>query len=294
MEFYQLRTFVIVAEEQSITKAAKRLYTTPPSVSAHIKALEVELKVQLFERSATGMQITEKGRILREKAEKTLLAAQDFVNHASMMQDQLLGNVRFGINATSDYLRVPQIAKKLNDVAPGIELQIISSDTGQILESLQNSTMDIAYVFGQEVPDSLARHKLTETELVVAAPAAWRSQIETANWQAVSALPWIYSNHYCPFEELAVDLFAQHNLEFNRALCSNNETTKCELIASGVGISLLERGEAEKAVAQGKVCIWKTEPITCELAIAYVAQRDEDPLLSAVRATVLKVWQVSP
>ena len=77
MELYQLRSFVIVAEEKNVSKAAKRLFTTPPSVNAHIKDLETEWNVALFDRTARGMKITEQGEILKEKAQQTLQAAQD-------------------------------------------------------------------------------------------------------------------------------------------------------------------------------------------------------------------------
>ena len=68
MELTHLRTFVIVAEEKSISQAARRLFTTPSSISVQIKALEDELGVQLFIRNARGMQITDKGDVLLLKA----------------------------------------------------------------------------------------------------------------------------------------------------------------------------------------------------------------------------------
>lgn len=70
MELYQLQTFIIVAEEGSITGAARRLYTTPSTVSMHIRALEDELGVELFTRSNQGVTITAKGQQLREKADR--------------------------------------------------------------------------------------------------------------------------------------------------------------------------------------------------------------------------------
>ena len=61
MELYQLRTFAAVAEEAHLTRAAERLHLSQPAVSGHIKALEQELDVRLFERTATGMVLTESG-----------------------------------------------------------------------------------------------------------------------------------------------------------------------------------------------------------------------------------------
>jgi DNA-binding transcriptional LysR family regulator len=54
MELTHLHTFITVAEEKSITRAARRLFTTPSAVSMHIKALEDELNIQLFVRRRNG------------------------------------------------------------------------------------------------------------------------------------------------------------------------------------------------------------------------------------------------
>ena len=70
MELYQLRTFAAVAEEGHLTRAAERLHLSQPAVSGHIKALEQELDVRLFERTATGMVLTEPGRQLLGHANK--------------------------------------------------------------------------------------------------------------------------------------------------------------------------------------------------------------------------------
>ena len=58
MELYQLRTFAAVAEESHLTRAAERLHLSQPAVSGHIKALEGELGVRLFDRAPTGMELT--------------------------------------------------------------------------------------------------------------------------------------------------------------------------------------------------------------------------------------------
>jgi DNA-binding transcriptional LysR family regulator len=58
MEFYQLRSFVAVAEAGHLTRAAEKLHVSQPAVSAQIKALEDELELALFERTSSGMVLT--------------------------------------------------------------------------------------------------------------------------------------------------------------------------------------------------------------------------------------------
>ncbi|TXD86455.1 LysR family transcriptional regulator, partial [Mitsuaria sp. TWR114] len=76
MELYQLKSFLAVVAERNLTRAAEKVFTSVPAVSAQIKALEEELGVQLFERSSRGMTLTAAGEKLAEEARRTLDAAQ--------------------------------------------------------------------------------------------------------------------------------------------------------------------------------------------------------------------------
>ncbi len=69
MELYQLRSFITVAGENHLTRAAQKLNTSQPAVSAHIKALEEEFGFSLFVRTPKGMQLTPGGQALCTKAE---------------------------------------------------------------------------------------------------------------------------------------------------------------------------------------------------------------------------------
>ena len=72
MELYQLKTFITVAEEEHLTRAAQRLNTSQPAVSAHIKSLEEELGLSLFIRTPKGMRLTEEGTALKSRAAEAL------------------------------------------------------------------------------------------------------------------------------------------------------------------------------------------------------------------------------
>jgi DNA-binding transcriptional LysR family regulator len=292
MELYHLRTFVIVAEEKNVTRAAKRLFMTPPAVSAHIKTLEEELNVTLFVRTPQGMQITEKGLLLKTKAEQTLRAAQDMVNHATQMQNHLLGRVAVGLNALPGFLRVGQLVTQISTNYPGIDLAFVSSVSGRIIEGLQNGTLDTGYIFGASPCEPVVSRCLATVELVIAAPKSWESQTANADWKDIADLPWIYSTIYCPFQVIIDDLFKQHSLKCRHAVQSEDELTKCELVSAGVGLALLEKQEAEDAAEAGKLTIWKTDPIQCELSLAYLGERRQDPLVAALETEVLRIWNV--
>ena len=70
MNIKQLKYFLVVAEERQITSAAKKLYIAQPPLSYQLKQLEKEVGVQLFVRTAHGIELTEEGKVFQKYAEK--------------------------------------------------------------------------------------------------------------------------------------------------------------------------------------------------------------------------------
>ena len=69
MEIRVLQYFLMVAREQNITKAAKQLHLTQPTLSRQLMQLEEELNTPLFIRGKRKIELTEAGMILRRRAE---------------------------------------------------------------------------------------------------------------------------------------------------------------------------------------------------------------------------------
>jgi molybdate transport repressor ModE-like protein len=82
VDLYHLKTFVAVAREGSITRAAEVVHLSQPAVSAHVKEVEDALGLTLFERTSRGMSLTADGRRLLAKAEHALAAHQDLLEEA--------------------------------------------------------------------------------------------------------------------------------------------------------------------------------------------------------------------
>ena len=293
MELNHLKTFIVVAEEKNVTRAAERLYMTPSSVSAHIKALEDELNIMLFVRKPQGMEITEHGDTLRAQAESIMRGVQGMVDLSAKLQASLIGKVRIGLNTSFKFLRVAELITRVRQSYPKVDLVFESTSTGLAFSSLRERTLDAGFIFGDAPDKFITTHGLYKAELVVAAPVAWQSQIARASWNDMALLPWVYPTAYCPFHSIVDKTFKREHISYQQAVTSDNDTTKLELVSAGIGLALLERTEAEEAAQEGKIAIWQRRSFKCELSWAYLKNRSEDPLIKALTEDVLKVWEQS-
>jgi DNA-binding transcriptional LysR family regulator len=288
MELHHLHTFVTVAAAGSITGAAAQLHTTPSGVSMNLKALEDELGVRLFVRTARGVTLTEAGERLRVQAQQTLTSAQALTDQARALRGKTLPQARVGLNASSTFLRAAALIASAHEI--GLDLHIVSGNSRQVLDGLRGETLDLGFVFGAVQDAALTAHPLCVAELVIAAPLAWANRL--TDWESAAGLAWIYGDGYCPFQEIVDRLFAERGLAYNKALQSDDETTKSELVTAGVGVTLLERSEAEQAASQGKLALWmipETPPITCALSLVH--RRVLSPELRLLRDAVLRAWR---
>jgi DNA-binding transcriptional LysR family regulator len=78
MELRHLRAFVAVAEEGTFTRAARRLHVSQPPLSRQVRQLERELGITLFTRRRDGVELTQDGTLLLERAQAALTAFRDF------------------------------------------------------------------------------------------------------------------------------------------------------------------------------------------------------------------------
>lgn len=290
MELHQLEVFVIVAEEENITRAAKRLFTTPSSISMTVKSLEDELGVQLFQRTSRGMQITERGRLLYDKAQNTLRAAQELANYATEIQSNLIGRVIVGLNSPPPKMRVTEWVRDINKNYTGIDLQLVSSHSGRIMEHLRTGAIDIGFVCGKIDDPQLTSYYLTDFELVVGVPMQWQDELRHATWEQLAQYPWIGADIYCPFQTWAQAIFEQYALNYQRAIQTDDDATRIALVMAGVGLSLLEASEARQEAEKGKLFIPELDPIYCPLSVVCATHRQHEPLIKAVRERIIKQW----
>lgn len=170
MELRHLRYFITVAQEQSFTRAAEKLFTAQPSLSQQIKDLEQEVSVNLFERSSRKIQLTDEGKAFLIYAEKALENAKLAVASARQVAQQKNNQIHIGFLNVAELKVMPHILAKLKKTMPDLKIHLHSLFCLEQLQRLKNAELDLSITrFQLDHPDFDNIHLLTEQIHLVAA-----------------------------------------------------------------------------------------------------------------------------
>ncbi len=292
MELNQLKTFVTVAEEQHLTRAAERLYTSQPAVSAQLKALEESLGVVLFDRTPKGMVLTPSGEKLLVEAQAALDAASRVMSQAKAIQGEVLGQLSVGVNSDFAFLRIPGLLQSASQTYPGLQLSFVNSMSPDILLDIRKGKLDTGFFFGVCPTADLHVVQLANIQTAVVAPASWADKIKGAPIEALAPLPWVYTTERCPFYALKEALFNDKHLAPSKAVFVDNEDAIRELVKGGSGIALLRADDAERAEAEGWGVRWSGVSPSIELSVAVQLRRVQEPIIQAWLEELGKCWPV--
>lgn len=287
MDLYQLRTFVAVAGERSITKAAERLFLSQPAVSAHIKAMEDELDLVLFERTPRGMALTGDGERLLGKAEQLLGMHREFLQEARRIKGKVSGKLALGAVRSADHAILGRLLARLAESYPEIEVGLQSRSSEDILRDLRSGSLDAGFlVHAGPVDEDIESVEISRFGIYLAAPPSMVGRDTALDWQRLATLPWI-----CPMSStccgrVAESLFAAHGFRPARLVNVDQEGVTRTLIAGGVGIGLLHQDNALDAQREGKAVLLGDPVEEVALQFAYLAHRSTETVIAAVAAIV--------
>lgn len=291
MELYQLRTFVMVADEGNLSRAAKRLHASQPAVSAQIKALEEELGVHLFLRTPKGMSLTTDGVKLRDHAGQVLATVATMEREAGRMRGMLRGQLRIGINAKPELLRLAELFAALRDRHPEVRLHLLQAMSGEVGDKLEAGELDAGFMFGEVASDRIFASELRQMEMVVAGPPELAAQLPSASAAQLGGYPWVVTPDDCPYQAVAEKFFARHGITPAKAALIDDESIILMMVRNGVGLSFLLRDDALGPAAEEGLAIWEGERPTLPLSIACLQRRRDEPMLEMLLAMLAELWQ---
>lgn len=160
MTFLQVRYFIEAARQQSITKAAEKLYVSQQAVSKQIKALEQELRFPLFSVQKKQLMLTVEGARMRDLWEELLFRMDEEIRIIQGEREQKERLVRIGIleyDAVKD-LTLPLLAQ-YGSGNPDIQIEVVSGNPAYIKQLAKEKKADLIVTYSTEIPKELICHQ---------------------------------------------------------------------------------------------------------------------------------------
>jgi LysR family transcriptional activator of nhaA len=249
LNYNHLHYFHVAATEGSVAAAAERLGVTQPTVSEQVRALERALRVILFERSPSGLKLTDAGRLAYEQTSVMFRAGERLVESLGHNPPELPRTLRIGISntvtrtTTTDFL-LPVLA--IEGCTPSIR----GADATELVRELRGSELDL--VLCESEPPEAARQglelvPLARTTLVAVAPPDLAPGHE---WRDAALI------HYRPSSSFRWDVenyLETHQLYPRVAAEADDPLFLVEAAARGRYIAVVPRSVARDAIANGRL-----------------------------------------
>lgn len=144
MDTRVLKYFLTVAHTNNITRAAKQLHITQPTLSRQIMELEKELDATLFDRNQRHLQLTEAGVLLQQRATILLQLIDQTKDDLHQQEKELTGTVNLGCAVSTASPLLMKLVAEFQEQYPGVQFSIFDGDGDVLRRQVDEGTADLA------------------------------------------------------------------------------------------------------------------------------------------------------
>lgn len=283
----QLRSIVEVAQQRSFTRAAQRLHVAQQALSQQVRTVEDQVGVQLFLRTARGVEPTAAGEVFVQEARRVLAGVDRLVERTRAAAEGLAGTVRVAYSLATVYETLPRVVDALRAASPGVrveERELLAADMEQ---ALLDGRHDLALCPRMTLGAGIARAELRREEMVFAVgeghPWSTRDAVPLSDLADEQLVVW--ARETAPGYHDAVLAACRHAGFEPRLGEPASGATVWGAIAHGTGVGLVV-GSLAIGLPRGLVLVGVAPPAPV-LTIDLLWARDTDnPLVTQVRGLV--------
>jgi DNA-binding transcriptional LysR family regulator len=291
IDLVQLRTFVAVAEEQHLTRAAERLHISLSAASTHVRAVESTLGTQLFVRASRSLELTRAGQLLLGRAKAVLSEATLLSSFARELAGKIEGRIVVASSSDPSSSRVGAIVQALRERHPMVTVDLRARPSSGAYEGLKTGELDVALLLGRPTDAEFTSYEMPFIAFRVGGPAAWKDRIEQADWADLAALPWITPTELSmAYTVILKALFTDRGLTLNSIASFDNAILGRTMLEAGVGLGLVREDHALEAERRGTMALSPLARAVYPSHVAHLASRRDDPLICAFVDAAAVVW----
>lgn len=290
MDLRHLKYFLAVADELNIGRAAARLHISQPPLTRQIRSLEEELGVDLFNRTAKGVELTQAGEMFKEDAENIRMLLEAAVDRVHRAGEGKLGRIDIGIFGSAIYDTIPKLLQIFREKLPGVRVVLHTMNKSEQIEALRQRRITLAFNRMMSPEPDIGRELVVTEKLVAVVPAEHElARRETIPIRALADHPLIlFPNVGRPnFIDKVLDLCKQQGFEPEVSQEVGDAVTGIALVARGFGVTLIPESAANAIKVDGTVYrpLADAPQAIVDLSVLYRAT-DQSPLLKAFLSVV--------
>lgn len=166
MNIRKLKIFYATATSLNMTKVAKELYISQPSVSQAIHEFEEEIGARLFDRIGKRIYLTNEGEVCFNYVRRILNLYEEATEKVNEITNQEKGKIKIGASTTIGTYILPDILKEFVEVHKGIEISLIIENTTNIEKLILENKVDFAFVEGRIISEEINKIPVWKDEIV--------------------------------------------------------------------------------------------------------------------------------
>jgi DNA-binding transcriptional LysR family regulator len=293
MDIKQIRTLIAIAETGSATRAGELLHLVQPAVSRHIRMLEEECGVPLFERERHGMVLTDAGRTLAEYGRRALRELDKARAEIGPAAHTIAGRVVIGLLASTSRLLAAELVARVRAAHPAVTLSVNVGYSGNVVQWLETGEVELALVYDTRSSTGLQVDALLDERLyLIGAPgevAAGKPFPLKALADRAMVMPSVAHGLRSSIEHA----LAVAGIGVNVAAETNALDLQKSLVAQGYGYTILPGSAVLDELQQGTL---SGAPITApdlsrRIVLARAAARRPSPASVAVASELVALMK---
>ena len=234
----QLRIFLSIVQNESITRAAEELHLTQPAVSIQLKNFQQQFDIPLTEVIHKKLFVTDFGREIAEAAE-TILNEVYAINYKTMAyKGQLAGRLKISVVSTGKYV-IPYFMTDFMKMHKAVEISLDVTNRSKVLESLNNNEVDFALTSTDPELDGVVVMEIMNNYLCLVGNADFDTKNENFKTDDILQFPLIYREAGSGTRIMMEQFLSKNILPFAKKIeLTSNEAVKQAVIAR-MGLSIM-------------------------------------------------------
>ena len=259
MELREIRSFVLLAGSQRILETARELQLTPSAVHKHLKTLEAELGVRLYEKRGGALRLTAAGEAALPYCQDVLDRCDAVVGAISDWKQDTAGMLRIGADPSFSSYMLPGVLRRFRRRYPKVEVFVETGTGSLLMESLLNGAVDLIFEIGYPAAEPSEVTLLAQWEAHVGIISALPGLRARCRMARLINVPFILFQRGSRMQDMIDAHFQRIGFRPNVVMRSDNAEAIKAMVKSRLGVAMLFLWNANQEFRSGSLRVVHTD-----------------------------------